>query len=200
MAGAVMLSGKPVWLGLIGMFLLQINFLLDAVDGEVARLRGEAGRLSGEYLDKLCDHLPKTAMYFCWGYGTFHLTGSQIPLICGFALSAWNIIPRFCGVETLLERLDKAPEVYDNQEFHQALKKSFAIRPERGRVDYLLTLFVHPAVNALTLFFLLEAIFPVWNTSGFNLSSRYLFILLYSLISLANLVRKGIRYFKILNF
>ncbi|MBU1881883.1 CDP-alcohol phosphatidyltransferase family protein, partial [bacterium] len=68
--GAGLLASTSGVVAFTGMLFMQINFLLDAADGEVARLRGEAGRLSGEYFDKLTDHLPKSAMYFMWGLGT----------------------------------------------------------------------------------------------------------------------------------
>ncbi len=182
-----------------GMLLLQGNFLLDAADGEVARLRGEAGKLSGEYLDKLFDHFPKTAMYFLWGYGTFRLTGSHLPLFAGMLLGGWSIYPRFCGVETLLERLDKAPRIYEKPAFHQAVARAFVTSRERGRADFLLTIFAHPAMNLLTVFFLLEILLPT-APLGDGIPTRALLLGGYTLASLANLIRKSARYFRTLDF
>ncbi len=200
LAGAILLSSKSASICLSGMILLQMNFLLDAVDGEVARLRGEAGKLSGEYIDKLFDHLPKTAMYFFWGYGAFRLTGSHIPLFLGAFFAAWNIYPRFCGVETLLERLDKTPEVYNKGSFHEAVEGAFSVTESRGRIDYMLTMFVHPAMNLLTLLFVIEIFIPVIRLDSFSISSRLLFLILYTGAGILNFFRKGVRFFKLLDF
>jgi hypothetical protein len=200
LAGAALLISGKAPVGLAGMLLLQVNFLLDAADGEVARLDGEASKLSGEYLDKMCDHLPKTAMYFFWGYGTFLLTGSHPALLCGAFFAAWNIYPRFCGVETLLERLDKAVIIDDKEAFARALGSSFVTESRRGRADYLLTMFVHPAMNLLTLFFILETILPAVRFEDYTIYTRYVFLAGYTLAGLVNFVRKGVRFFRLLEF
>lgn len=200
LVGAILLASKYSVIGLMGMALLQMNFLLDAADGEVARLRGGAAVLAGEYLDKLFDHLPKTAMYFFWGYGTFRLTGSHIPLFCGIFFAAWNIYPRFCGVETLLERLDKAPAVYNKPDFHTALKGSFVTEKNRGGVDYYLTILIHPAINLLTIFYLIEIFLPEIRFSDYAFTTRYFLLLMFTLAGMVNFVRKGIRFFRLLHF
>ena len=200
LAGAFMLASRSPAVCFLGMLLLQINFFLDAADGEVARLRGEAHLLSGEYLDKLFDHLPKTAMYFFWGYGAFRLTGNPVALFCGAFFAAWNIYPRFCGVETLLERLDKAPEVHGNPQFHDAVANSFSIKKGRGEVDLLLTILIHPAMNLLTLFFFLEILYPVIHVGGHSYYTRLVLLSVFTLMGVANFIRKGLRFYRILKF
>jgi len=200
LAGAALLASKNAWVGLAGMVLLQVNFLLDAADGDVARLAGTTGKLSGEFIDKMCDHLPKTAMYFLWGYGTFRLTGSELPLFLGAFFAAWNIYPRFCGVEVLLERLDKAPQVYQKETFQRALAGAFVISPQRGRADYWLTMFVHPAINLITLAFIIEIYIPTFSLGGQSYHTRYALLLAYTLVGVVNFVRKGVRYYRMLDF
>lgn len=198
--GAFILSSKSPVLCFIGMLFLQMNFFLDAADGEVARLRGEASKLSGEYIDKLFDYLPKTAMYFFWGFGTFRLTGSYLPLFCGVFFAAWNIYPRFCAVETLLERMDKAPEILNNQKFHESVKKAFVVKKDRGGVDFVLTMFVHPSMNLLTIFFLVEIFIKDAVIMNSSISLRYAFLLVFTFIGIANFVRKGLRFKRSLDF
>jgi hypothetical protein len=200
LTGALLLISRSPTYCLTGMLLMQISLWLDAADGDVARWRGTAGRLSGEYVDKLFDHLPKTAMYFCWGYGAFRFTGSQFPLFCGVFLAAWNIYPRFCLVETLLERLDKAPGVIRLSQFNRAVGASFVTERTRGKTDYLLTILVHPAANLLTLFFLFEVLLPRITIFEYTVSTRLILLALYTLVSAANFLRKGIRHFHALEF
>jgi phosphatidylglycerophosphate synthase len=200
LAGAFLLASKSATMCFGGMLLMQMHLLLDAVDGEVARLRGTAGWLSGEYIDKLFDHLPKTAMYFFWGYGTFRLSGSQIPLFCGIFLAAWNIYPRFCLVEVLLERLDKAPGVIHNAGFHRALGAAFVTQKSRGRADFFLTMFVHPVANLLTFIFLFEVFLPEIEFLGHTLYIRMILLMLFTSVSVANYLRKATKDFRVLNF
>jgi len=200
LAGAVLLANRDIVLCLIGIACLQLNFFLDAADGEVARIRGSAGKLSGEFFDKLTDHLPKTAMYFFWGIGGWRISGSMVPMYCGAFFAVWNIYPRFCAVETLLERLDKMPEVYRKAEFHQAIAASFVTAKNRGKADYWLTVLVHPAVNLLTLLFILEAVIPAVEIGQQDYSLRSMGILAFTLAGIWNFLRKCVRYFKQLDF
>lgn len=202
--GAGLLASKSVIICLVGMLFIQLNFLLDAVDGEVARLKDQAGKLSGEYWDKLTDLLPKTAMYFLWGFGTFRLTGSYVPLFCGAFFAIWNIYPRYCGLETMLERIDKLPAVYDKEEFHTAVKNSFSVGKNRGISDFYLTILVHPAMNVLTIFFIIEIFKPEFRFAGTpvytQIYTRYLLLLIFTFIGAINFLRKGVRFFRLLDF
>ncbi|MCX6639067.1 MAG: CDP-alcohol phosphatidyltransferase family protein [bacterium] len=200
LSGTLFLISLDARIGLVGMLLLHVHFVLDAADGEVARRRGHDGYLAGEYLDKIFDHLPKTAMYFFWGYGAYRLTGSQVPLFCGLFLAAWVIYPRFCLVETLLERLDKAPGVLFRPEFRSALNSAFVRSIKSSATDYVLTLFVHPALNLLTICYILEIFMPRFTAAGFQFSLRFIFIILYTFVSLVNLLRKVVCHFRALNF
>jgi len=139
-------------------------------------------------------------MYFLWGYGTFRLTGSHVPLFCGAFFSIWNIYPRYCGVETLLERIDKMPGIYAHDDFHSAVKKSFSITKNRGVSDFYLTILIHPAMNILTLFFLLEILLPEIKLTGNHIYTRYLFLLIFTFVGAINFLRKGVRFFRLLNF
>ncbi|RJP78415.1 MAG: CDP-alcohol phosphatidyltransferase family protein [Candidatus Zixiibacteriota bacterium] len=198
--GALLLVSTDPRVGLLGMLLLQVHFILDAADGDVARRRGQGGNLAGEYLDKLFDHLPKTAMYFFWGWGAFRLTGSAVPLLCGAFLAAWTIYPRFCLVETLLERLDKAPGVLRRPEFRTALGAAFVTTQQRGRADFVLTLLVHPAMNLLTLFFAAEILLPRLTMTGHDLPLRLILLLGYTAVSAANFARKAVHHVRALDF
>jgi len=200
LAGSIMLASIDIAVCLLGIALMQFYFLLDAADGEVARLIGEAGYLSGEYFDKLADHLPKTAMYFFWGIGGWRISDSMLPLYCGAFFALWNIYPRFCAVETLLERLDKAPEILNNNGFQRAIAAAFVTEKNRGKTDYWLTVFVHPALNALTLLFICELIIPFIIIGGNHYHFRVIGIIIFTLAGIWNFLRKGLRYFKLLNF
>jgi len=57
---------------LLGCLFLQIGFILDLCDGEVARHFGEE-TVSGEYLDKIQHRIVIPLYFFCLGIGTGHI-------------------------------------------------------------------------------------------------------------------------------
>lgn len=70
--------------GLIGgAGLLQLWYLLDHVDGQVARYRGTAS-LSGVYLDYLMHYVVHAACPFGLGWGLFVQTGEPLWMLAGF--------------------------------------------------------------------------------------------------------------------
>ena len=57
---------------LIGAALLQLNSILDGVDGELARVRFQYSKL-GQWLDTVCDDLANTMFYAGTAYAAFQL-------------------------------------------------------------------------------------------------------------------------------
>jgi len=72
---------------LLAVVLLQIAYLLDVVDGEVARVRGSAG-LRGTYLDLVGHHLQNQALYAVTAY----------VLVAATAFAPWAILLGLVGV------------------------------------------------------------------------------------------------------
>ncbi|MGH7140442.1 MAG: lipopolysaccharide biosynthesis protein [Pirellulales bacterium] len=72
---------------LVGAILLQVWYLLDHVDGQVARLRGTAS-LDGIQLDYLMHHVVNLVLPCSLGYGVWRTTGQELWLPLGFAFAA----------------------------------------------------------------------------------------------------------------
>ena len=72
--GAVLLGyGKFV----LGAIFLQIGYILDLCDGEVARWKHQESK-SGHYLDLICHRIVTPAMFFGLGIGTGYIVAGMI--------------------------------------------------------------------------------------------------------------------------
>lgn len=190
-SGAMMfVPGDPA-LAVTGALLLQLSFILDACDGEVARYTGSCSRAGGEYVDKLGDALSKGLFFGAWGFALFHRTGLSAPLIAGTVMAGSWLVVRFCLVETLLESLSHHPDSEPGVEEKVALGRLFVRNPESGRVEYFLSAVVHPWLNIA-----LPAAVSLFLSDLFMLG----FFSLYVLFWTANTVRKLKSGFVISNF
>jgi hypothetical protein len=82
---ALFASVTPGWF-LLGTVLLQLWYLLDHVDGQIARYRGTAS-LTGRFFDFLTHHIIHTPIFFALGVCLFRQTHSFFILVWGFILS-----------------------------------------------------------------------------------------------------------------
>jgi len=68
---------------LFGLLAFHVHVLLDYVDGEVARCRGETS-VAGAYLDLITDRITFPLLVFCSGLAVYQQLGSADVLIVGF--------------------------------------------------------------------------------------------------------------------
>jgi phosphatidylglycerophosphate synthase len=92
----VWLVFRSDWLGLLlGAFLVQMQSVLDGVDGEIARLRFLSSRL-GEWLDNVLDDLVNIAFGIALGYATARLRGEPLygwlGLVSGLGMLFYNLV------------------------------------------------------------------------------------------------------------
>jgi phosphatidylglycerophosphate synthase len=84
LCAAALLASRAGWLNVLGFALGYAGFLLDKVDGEVARLRGRLS-MRGILLDRLHHRLVEPTLLLAVGWHEYQLTGSVIMLVSGFA-------------------------------------------------------------------------------------------------------------------
>jgi phosphatidylglycerophosphate synthase len=75
-AGGLAVAGGPPGWSIVAIVLLQLAYLLDVADGEVARIRGTAGR-RGTYLDLIGHFLQNRALYIGAGWSLIEVTGRE---------------------------------------------------------------------------------------------------------------------------
>ncbi len=87
LAGSVLLASLDAKANLLGILLLYGAFLLDKVDGELARvLRVQSGH--GVFLDRLYHRLVEPSMFIGVAVHEYRLTESLLPIVAGFATIA----------------------------------------------------------------------------------------------------------------
>jgi len=76
---------------LIGIIVLQLWYVLDHVDGEVARYR-KSSSITGVYFDKFAHYLVHPSVFFCLGWGAYKSMGIQYAVIVGYISGISNIL------------------------------------------------------------------------------------------------------------
>jgi hypothetical protein len=90
--------------------------------------------------------------------------------------------------------------VLANERFKKAVRNTFSVSQARARIDHFLTIFVYPAVNLITIFYLVELFIPTVTIGITTYPIRLLFLIVFTLVGLANFLRKGVRFFRLLEF
>jgi hypothetical protein len=87
LAAAALLGMQPVWAFVAGVLVLNLWYLLDHVDGQVARFR-RTESVTGIYLDYMMHHAVHPACAFALGYRVASWTGNPVWTLAGagFAL------------------------------------------------------------------------------------------------------------------
>lgn len=150
-SGALLFAPGRPFCFLAGAFLLQLSFVLDACDGEVARFTGTTTTAGGEYLDKLGDAASRGLFYGAWGWGVYRLTGDMRALAAGTVMAGLWLVVRFCSIETLLESFWNHIGRPAERGEEESLSKLFVRNAEGSRIEYFLTLLFHPWMNMAAL-------------------------------------------------
>ena len=180
-AGSLLfITGEPLhWLA--GALLLQLSFILDASDGEVARFTGTCSSARGEFIDKIGDAASRSLFYGAWGIGLYARTGNPFFPVAGMAIAGLWPIVRFCLMETILESMTNHMGIPPSSEETAAAYRLFARDPRNGGIEYVLSMICHPWLNMALVAALLS--FLGTGPSG-------LFFLVYAVLWAANTVRK----------
>ncbi len=144
------LPGIPVH-SVAGALLLQLSFVLDASDGEVARYTGSFVSGRGEFIDKLGDTASRGLFYGAWGIALFNRTGEYLFLPAGLLMAGIWLTVRFCAVETVLESFSNHPDSPPSPGETDAVRRLFVKKGSSGRMEFILSRFYHPWINMATL-------------------------------------------------
>src|SRR5262245_51352199 len=96
---------------LAGLLAFHVHVLLDYVDGEVARCRGETS-VKGAYFDLMTDRLTFPLLVFCAGVGVYRQLGDPNALIIGFIATFGLLLDKF-AVDCWYRANTGAPEIED---------------------------------------------------------------------------------------
>ena len=150
----------------IGALLLQLWYLLDHVDGQIARYRKTAS-LSGRFFDFLTHHIVHTCVFFALGLYAYGETGSFFYVIAGFlsalGIAVFNLI-NDTKCKTFIEKIDSAKEIQVKPEETQEVQ-SPETRVSSNSARRIFSILhklceIHVLMNLLTLAAILDMFLP----------------------------------------
>ena len=185
--GAIMLAVPSIKIMLLGIFLIQFGFILDCVDGEVARYKGQSS-VRGVFLDLIGHQIVIPFYIFFTSLGVFVRTGQIVALVVGF-LGALFIIPteRLALLSVINSMIEKkgnrnySIDVIGDDDI-QVPDNNLTIQKRNGWFWAIKKKWSYPdSMNMLTLFVITEYLFPTIKLWSLDLSPTYIFLYFFSI-------------------
>ena len=185
--GAIMLAVPSIKIMLLGIFLIQFGFILDCVDGEVARYKGQSS-VRGVFLDLIGHQIVIPFYIFFTSLGVFIRTGQIDALVVGF-LGALFIIPteRLALLSVINSMIEKkgnrnySIDVIGDDDI-QVPDNNLTIQKRNGWFWAIKKKWSYPdSMNMLTLFVITEYFFPTIKLWSLDLSPTYIFLYFFSI-------------------
>lgn len=125
LCGAVLLGLSSIRMNFVGAILLQIAYLFDCVDGELARYEGfktpsRKGKLGGFYLDEMNHLILYPLTMFLFGLGTaqyFPAWGRALSVLAFFGAFGLLGVPDLGMASIFRHTMRRSPEVMGSQVF-----------------------------------------------------------------------------------
>ena len=185
--GAIMLAVPSIKIMLLGIFLIQFGFILDCVDGEVARYKGQSS-VRGVFLDLIGHQIVIPFYIFFTSLGVFVRTDQIDALVVGF-LGALFIIPteRLALLSVINSMIEKkgnrnySIDVIGDDDI-QVPDNNLTIQKRNGWFWAIKKKWSYPdSMNMLTLFVFTEYFFPTIKLWSLDLSPTYIFLYFFSI-------------------
>jgi len=182
-AGAVCLAIPTTAFGLAGLALLQLGFVFDNVDGEVARFRKQAS-VTGKFLDSVGHEIVVPCMFFGLGLGTYFRTGNFESIIFGFLAGFFSL--RF-DIATLYQEAGQLIESKLNQAYdyyasfkYTGAENLYKRKNEESAIRMVFGMFAYPAtMNIICVLVLLDLWLSPFMIADRQFSFAYVFLLIY---------------------
>ena len=193
--GALVIAvGSPLMI-FVGALLLELFYIFDHVDGEVARYRGTSST-TGVYLDFIGHYIVHPAMFVCLAYGSYSASSAGFLFIFGY-LSALAIIlidlSRDCIYKTAFliatsreyERTEaKSDSTLDNDRSQIPKDKQSTQREPSEASMFAVSLFRVPLVlHVILLVAAINLVIPQFIIGSFSLNTIQIFLAIYAVLS-----------------
>jgi len=178
----VFASGLPICF-FIGALILELYYVLDAVDGQLARCK-KLSSMTGGYFDYISNYIVPSCVFFCIGLGLVRHSGEILPIVFAFSASiSVSLISIFseCKYSVFVSAIKKASLV--------EIKKAVGERKRDEQLSFSRYLFsllhklcTYPTImNAIVLVAVLNLFFPEIKIVSFAFSLPYALIIFYGL-------------------
>lgn len=127
MIGAYLLTLNAYWAYATGGAVILFHYILDAVDGEVARARKMSSN-RGRFLDLIGDNTVRAFIFLGAGIGVYRGTGQPIYLVLAMLATIGFFMSETSYLTSKLLKMEKQIEKINTYEFEKPNKKSFLIK------------------------------------------------------------------------
>jgi phosphatidylglycerophosphate synthase len=136
MVGAALLAWSDFWPLVVGLVLLQLSFVLDYSDGEMARYqaleRGRPTDAGGAYLDWIGHYYVPATIVAALAYGAYDVSGHEWLLVAAFVIVLSLVRIGYSARDHVLLGLYRdRPELREDPEFVRAVLARQGGDPER---------------------------------------------------------------------
>lgn len=181
--GAACFAFPSYKMALAGIVLLQFGYLLDNVDGEVARFRKQVS-VTGKFLDTIGHVTVIPCIYFFLGVGSYFRLGHFETIIFGFLAGLFtlrfDISTLYQEAAQLLEsKLDRNFDYYASAQTKET-QNLYRRKNEESPIRLLYAIFAYPAImNIISVLLLADWVLGPWRIFNYQISLVYLFLILY---------------------
>jgi phosphatidylglycerophosphate synthase len=197
---------------LLGPLLIFTYYMLDHVDGELARYYIRQGlqqpSLQGQYFDVLIHKFSTNLMLFFLGVSIYDLFHYRWAVLLGFAACiGLSAFPNLLASQVIVQKLAREPQLVDSppvvevlnllEKKQEQIKKVTSTNPLK-RVKKIITelLFFPGALLSIMLVTLADILVPPFTLFNYPVNLRLLFLLAVTPIYLANAIRQTLKWFR----
>ncbi len=186
LAGAVCLAFPTTVMTISGIALLQFGFVLDNVDGEVARFRRQVS-VTGKFLDTVGHELVIPSMYFGLGIATYFRLGYFESIVAAFLWGLYSlrldIATMYHEAAQLIEtKLDQSYDYYASIKFSEE-KNIYKRKNEESAVRMLYAVFAYPAtMNIISVVCIADLFLGTFSIMGRVMNLAYLMLIAYGIL------------------
>jgi len=167
----------------MGALILELYYIIDAVDGQLARYK-KLSSMTGGYFDYVSNYIVHPCVFFCIGLGLVRHSGDILPIVFAFSASvSVSLISIFseCKYNVFVTAIKKASSV--------KIKKTVGGQKNAQKLSLLRYLFsllhklcTYPTImNILVIVSVLNLFFPEMKIATFEFSLPYILVIFYGL-------------------
>ena len=167
----------------MGALILELYYIIDAVDGQLARYK-KLSSMTGGYFDYVSNYIVHPCVFFCIGLGLVRHSGDILPIVFAFSASvSVSLISIFseCKYNVFVTAIKKASSV--------KIKKTVGEQKNAQKLSLLRYLFsllhklcTYPTMmNILVIVSVLNLFFPEMKIATFEFSLPYILVIFYGL-------------------
>ena len=168
---------------LLGALILELYYIIDAVDGQLARYK-KLSSMTGGYFDYVSNYIVHPCVFFCIGLGLVRHSGDILPIVFAFSVSiSISLISIFseCKYNVIVSAIKKASSVKVKKVVGGG-KSDVKLSVTRYLFSLFHKLCTYPTImNIIVLVAVFNLFIPNFKVAAFEFSLPYVLVVFYGL-------------------